>query len=266
MDALASAAAAQARRSLRAPLVRARHLGLRDADVVVASYPRSGSTWLTIMLGELLVGEPLDEPGVNRTAPMIGRHRAAPALLPGGGRLLRTHDRRLARSPRAVYVVRDPRDVAVSYYHYQHSHRGAFAGSLSDFVRAFVAGAADNYGRWDGHVSSWLDRSGDAALVHYRDLLRDPEPRLLELLDFLGAPRPPERVAAVARSNAFAEMQRKEDRVRDPAARPEERFVRSGVAGGWRSVLGEQDARAIVDAFGETMRRHGCDESAERGR
>ena len=77
---------------LRVPLVWSRHRGLKDQDVFVASYPRSGSTWLRFLLFETLTKNDAGFDNVNRMLPDVGMHADATPLLPNQGRLIKTHE------------------------------------------------------------------------------------------------------------------------------------------------------------------------------
>ena len=72
---------------LRAPIIWARHCGIDRNDVMVASYPRSGNTWLRFMLTRILTGKPGGFDNVNSVIAEIGIHKDALPLLPGDGRL-----------------------------------------------------------------------------------------------------------------------------------------------------------------------------------
>jgi len=76
---------------VRVPVMWVRHSTLRSCDVFLASYPRSGSTWLRFILQEILTGEPSRFENVNQRIAFVGRHGNAPSLLPSGARLLQTH-------------------------------------------------------------------------------------------------------------------------------------------------------------------------------
>src|SRR5579863_5796840 len=100
--------------SVRNPVVWWRHRGLAPADVMLGSYPRSGSTWLRFVLYEILTGESSSFDKVNAGLRGIGDYQHGPGLLPGGGRFIGTHESYRPAYRRAVYLVRDVRDVALS--------------------------------------------------------------------------------------------------------------------------------------------------------
>src|SRR2546427_12929310 len=96
------------RRHLRGPAVALRYRGLRSSDVLLAGYPRSGTTWLTFMLAEVLSGVPSTWASTGKLVPAVGRHQCAPALLQSDGRLPRTHEQRGPAHAVPAYVVRKP--------------------------------------------------------------------------------------------------------------------------------------------------------------
>ncbi len=179
---------------VRRRVVRWRHRGLRPTDVLLVSYPKSGSTWLRFLLAHALTAEGADFDSVRDTVPRVGRHRRARSLLPDGGRILRTHEPVepfLARpGQRIVYLARDGRDVALSYLAHQRRY-GTFEGGTSEFVRRFLEGGVDNYGPWHDHVLAAvaLQRSERADVLHvrYEDLRRDTVAELHRVLAFCGA-------------------------------------------------------------------------------
>lgn len=111
-----------ARRRLQRSFVRrlwtgVRHRTLGSADVPVAAYPKSGSTWLRFLLAEAVTGRTADFQSVGDVIPYVGKQRGAPHVLPSGGRLVKTHEPYRPEYRTSVYLVRDIRDVVVSYYY-----------------------------------------------------------------------------------------------------------------------------------------------------
>jgi hypothetical protein len=78
--------------AIRRPLVWMRHRGFRPADCFVASYPRSGSTWLCFLLAEILTRNESQFGTVNELIPQVGDHRNAKPILPTGGKVIKTHE------------------------------------------------------------------------------------------------------------------------------------------------------------------------------
>ena len=81
-----------ARAGLHAPVAWFRHFGLDSSDVLLASHGRSGSTLLRFILAEILSGEPSTFDNIQQISPEMGLQGRARPIVPGGGRLIKTHE------------------------------------------------------------------------------------------------------------------------------------------------------------------------------
>lgn len=202
---------------------------LRRSDVLLASFPRSGSTLFRFMVAHYALGEDAASVSfaeLNRLLPELGASWLWDAdALPGVPRVVKTHRPYfwgLAR-PRAVHLVRSPLDALASYHRYwmaregsEHVERGAF---LRDRRRGLPW--------WIRHTASWAPRAD--VEVRYAALRADPAGVVAKALETLGVP-----VSAKA-------MQRAADRSRPEAVRARER--EGGVAGPDRLREGSVFAR-----------------------
>ncbi|MEA2507369.1 MAG: hypothetical protein QOH48_1987 [Actinomycetota bacterium] len=251
---------------LRWPTVWARHLGIRDQDVVLASYPRSGTTWMRFLLAQALSGESSEFKAIRRIIPYVGQHRNALPVLPGGGRMMYSHDRfSRAATQRAIYVVRDVRDVALSEYQWQQ-RIGVFKGDLDRFIGDFVSGRGNPFGSWGAHVDSWVeaDRISEGRLhvVKFEDLKRDASTVLASALAFLGVSLNEVEIEDVVASNSVEMMRQKEDRAaqgsfKQRVVKRNVRFINAGSVGGWQKTLSKANERLLETAFGPQMLRLG---------
>jgi hypothetical protein len=259
-----------ARSKIRIPLVWYRHLGLKSQDMFLASYPRSGSTWLRFMLFQILTGADPGFHSIQGTIPEIDEHRGVPSILPGGGRLIKTHEQYRKDYTRAVFLVRDGRDVLLSNF----ARATQFGltqlvsnGDLDSFLAAFVKGRALQQGSWHDHTRSWLEspiaKNGNLKVVRYEDLRKNPEQILGELLQFLGVTPDFQIVRKAIENNSLQQMRAKEDRARqtgessnllsaDEKVGEEGRFVRKGSVGGWRGKLTGAQLQ-IIDQYAGDM-------------
>src|SRR5437868_15411693 len=80
-----------AKSQLRGSLVLLRHRGLDQRDIFVASYPRSGSTWLRFLLCETLTKRDAGLEDVNRYIPDDGGQANAVTVLLIGGRMIKSN-------------------------------------------------------------------------------------------------------------------------------------------------------------------------------
>jgi Sulfotransferase domain len=241
----------RARRVLRPPLVWMRHRGLSPADTAIVSYPRSGSTWLASMIAELMLGSDPDFKQAHAAVPEVCDARGAPPVPGRVGRVVRSHESARGEYRRALYLVRDPRDVAVSYYHYRKWLR-EYDGSLGDFVRLFVDGDIDSYGTWGHHVTSWLERDPDTRLVlRYEDLVASTKRVLHEGASFLGVSAECSGVDLAVSHHTAARMRVKERAGHQQLAGtdPRRSFVRSARSGDWAGALSPDSVDLIESAF-----------------
>lgn len=240
-----------------------RSVVVNESDAFIVSYPKSGNTWVRFLLANLIApGRPVDFSSVHGIIPDIYRARALDLRATAAPRLLKSHEYFDPRYRRAVYVVRDPRDVVISYYHH-HRRQETMPGSFSmeRYVRRFIAGELDAYGSWRDHVGSWLGarrHHPGFLLVRYEDLSAAPERELRRMIDFLQLPCHKQSLADVIERCSFEEMRRLErfqveiTRTLEPR-RARMPFVRSAKVGGWTVELDPKLAGCIVEAWGEAM-------------
>jgi len=247
---------------LRVPLVWLRHRGIKEHDVFVASYPRSGSTWLRFLLFEALANTEAGFDNVNRVIPDVGMHASAPSILPSRGRVIKTHEAYRSEYKRAIYVVRDPRDVALSEFAYEGA-LGRVSGNFDRYLTDFLQGTATAYGSWLDHATSWIDSPlagrGTLMVVRYKDLRKDTEKQLEQILKFLDVSLDRPRIVQAIRNNDFQRMRVKEERT-PQLGNPtddEKRFVRKGSVGGWKDQLTAEQLERIEEKTGKMLARLG---------
>ena len=167
----------------------------------------------------------------------------------------------------AIYVIRDPRDVALSY--------AAFTGKSLDEIIAFMAneGAANAsdgtqvfelLSSWSRHAVSWV-ATPRRLLVRYEDLLTDPARGFARIVRFLGeagVQPDPERLQRAIAFSSFKTLARQEDQEGYRAgSQTGEKFFRAGKAGQWRNALSTAQADAIWAAHHDIMEKFGYKEA-----
>lgn len=261
--------------------------------VWLASYPKSGNTWMRVLLSNLVAGSDRAA-DINRLSDeqlLIARARFADDMLLDGdllrGPILRemrrrhsefvaetvsrpffckTHDRFdpavLGRKARAaLYMVRDPRDVAISLSHHNSMTIDDTITRMVD--PAFWMGGPLQLryllGDWGDHVESWIGAADcRVKIVRYEDLLSDTVAAVTAIIDFLGGDIAPGDVRRAVAHSGLAELQRQEAVTGFREALPrQKRFFRSGRAGEWHDVLATAQVRRIEHHFGPAMTRLG---------
>ncbi|HVN18034.1 MAG TPA: sulfotransferase domain-containing protein [Dongiaceae bacterium] len=245
--------------SIRKPLLWMRHRGFHPSDAFVGSYPRSGSTWLRFILVELLAGQDSGFSDVNRISPDVGDHAGARTLLAGGGRLIKTHEIYREAYRKAIYLVRDPRDVIFSEYAYYKAL--GFAGDdFDEFLDEFLRKGVNPFGTWSHHAHSWLDAAesgkADILVVRFEDMRQDTQSALGEMMEFLKVPVSASAIRAAVQHNSLDRMKAKE-KVNPQKASAKGRFIGSGSVQGWRDKLTDTQLGNIERHAGDAMRRLG---------
>lgn len=237
-------------RAVRDLMVRIRSRDLRESDVLLASFPRSGSRWLRFMLYNVLSSSDAEFGEVYRVAPFLGRHRDATPSLPGNGRLIQTHESRSFGPAGVVYLVRDPRSVVVSQY-FLYLRRGLFEEGFDEFVNRFLSGKGSPHGSWGDHVQHWMNHPRLRAVVHFEEMRADTVGTLTSLVERMGVPRDRDSVVAAVERNTIDHMREKESRspYRHRPERPEIPHIRKGSVDGWKSELTPEQTHAINETF-----------------
>lgn len=165
----------------------------------------------------------------------------------------------------AIYMLRDPRDVAVSFAHHM-------AVDVENAVEMMVGGVALKSGsryagimfdqhllRWDDHVTSWVDSTLlDCHIVRYEDCLASPLATFGAALRFAGLEVSGEDLEGALEKTSFARLAAQEDAegFRE-ATRSGARFFRSGRPGQWVEALSPSLVKTLQEEFGPVMRRFG---------
>ncbi len=246
-----------------------RNVSVLPDDVFLVSYFRSGSTWARFLLGNFIhQDEAVTFANVDRRVPSI--YVWPDRVLRSLPRVMKSHECFDPRYPKVIYIVRDARDVAVSFYYYNLKVREIPEGYPMDqfvtrFIAAKIVGYADRAGSWEDHVMSWVrmrESSGNFLLIRYEDLLSDPAHELARLAPILGveaAPARIERAISLSSAEQMRSLEQKQSHqwgaTRD--SRKDIPFVRDAKSGGWRKKLSESSVKNIERAWGTTMQQLG---------
>ncbi len=266
----------------------------------LASYPKSGNTWLRAFLHNLL-RDPKEGYDINKMTdftmgdsaviwytPLVGRapgdwtfeevakvrrkaHEAMTQAYPDSV-FVKTHNALVADAygplitleltAGAIYILRNPLDVAISYSH----HLGKTIDHVIDVLNGRNSGTPNtpknvyqHLRTWSEHVQSWTQHPHPGLhVIRYEDMLEQPEPTFRGVTAFLGLKPPRDRLLRAIERCRFEELRKREEaqgfRERSDFA---ERFFREGRAGQWREVLSAAQVARVVDAHRPVMQRFG---------
>ena len=234
-------------------------------DIFLVSFPKSGNTWTRFLLANLrFPNEAATWANIDRLIPdPTGTAKRDFDRMPRP-RIIKSHECFDPRYPRVINIVRDPRDVVVSQYHYHRKIRKIADDSpIEKFVTRFLAGETCPHGSWGQNIATWLYTSeGNPRflLLRYEDLIADTPRELAKVATFLQLPVTPEIIAqAVERSSAdrMRKLEKEQQHGLYKGSRKDMSFVRAAGAGGWRKDLPAEQAARLETAWGPLMHHLG---------
>ncbi len=166
----------------------------------------------------------------------------------------------------AIYLIRNPLDVLVSFAHHSARPVEKMVKALNDPDYAFVNDPrrmgnqlVQKLLTWSGHVRSWVDEPGlNRLVVRYEDLHRDPEAAFGAMVRFAGLEFDAERLRKAIRFSSFDVLQAQEKEHGFGEKMPlSESFFRKGKIGTWREQVNDELAAQVVQAQREVMTRFG---------
>lgn len=245
----------------------------RPDDILIVTYPKSGTTWtqeivpLVVSGGDSASVETL--PNWDRV-PWLEENRASILSLEErpSPRMFTTHFHHnmmppsfFQVKPKVIYVIRNPRDVLTSAYHYYGITSFLVKpGSTSDFLRKFLDGEVI-FGSWFDHVKSWLNagQKDRVLYVSYEEMIKDLKDSVAKIARFLEKPLSDEVIEKIADRCLFKNM--KKNAMSNYSLVPAEfmdqsksEFLRKGIAGDWKNLLTAEEAEHFDTVYKEKMK------------
>lgn len=251
------------------------------AIVWLASYPRSGNTWLRFLLQAYLNAGQIDGSRLSSEIPGIHRSRDGDINPDASDRVMvKTHFMWSPSHPFAVktrgfiYILRHPKDVLLSFLNYRKLG-GAIplddAAMDRRYAMLFCRGLGDvewtrEFGNWPQHIASWLMKPAHPhVIVRYENLLATPEQELKPALKLLGLTVDEARLKEAIETCRFSKLREMEKEEKgsladqpggqsffdgDPAlASQGVMFMNKGLAGQTLTHLGAEVEEAFSRAF-----------------
>jgi hypothetical protein len=272
--------------------------------VWLASYPKSGNTWFRIFLTNLLRGgeipadinelertpiagardvfdedvgfeaSDLTADEIDRLRPEFYVHLAENAAEP---LYMKIHDAYTCLEDArplipekathcALYFIRNPLDVAVSFAHHSGWDCATSVVKMADNAFAFNSNPDRLHHQlrqkllsWSNHVLSWMDQAPfPVCEIRYEDMKSQSLEVFTKAVRFIGLDHTREQIQKAIDFSSFDVVRQQEEAAgfheKSPASC---RFFRKGEVGSWRDELDENQARRIVQDHGEVMRRLG---------
>eukprot|EP00928_Gymnodinium_smaydae_P099829 TRINITY_DN9639_c0_g5_i1.p1 TRINITY_DN9639_c0_g5~~TRINITY_DN9639_c0_g5_i1.p1 ORF type:complete len:378 (-),score=57.47 TRINITY_DN9639_c0_g5_i1:124-1257(-) len=270
--------------------------GGAHGDIVVASYPKCGTTWTQQILLLLLVDGDKNKirdwfEGENTPSPWIERNlqnaECANSWTPPlafSRRILKTHAsadtspwmggasvQGVPPGAKIVVPTRNPADAAVSMYWHVcpkgHSHPGfSYLGSMSHFVtELWLQGNVESGDFWAWHAS-WMRAQAhlpaDCILfISFEEMKEDLPGAIRRIADFCNIPCDDALVQRVADASGFKAMRKQfeaeaAERIKS-GKRVKVNHIREGSKGGWRTELSPSVGELVLETHARRSREEG---------
>uniref|UniRef100_A0A1X7UYV1 Sulfotransferase domain-containing protein n=1 Tax=Amphimedon queenslandica TaxID=400682 RepID=A0A1X7UYV1_AMPQE len=253
------------------------HFPVSTDDLFIATYLKSGTTWTQQIVSLIQTGGEDSSEHVFNNVPwfeMLGKDAVMALPKPKAMKTHLSYHMMPGRDPAAtpakyIYVARNPKDVAVSFYFHCLRYKCyKFTGSWNTFFELYMKGEVD-FGLWSDHVLEWW-RHKDAdniLFLKYEDMKRDLTSAVQSIADFMGSDLNESIIQKISRKCSFENMKL------NPLANPDDLlevkvkikndassgFLRKGDIGDWRNYFSSEQSVRVDDEFVKKVAESGLE-------
>ncbi|XP_049916643.1 sulfotransferase 2B1-like [Epinephelus moara] len=240
-------------------------------DIIIASYPKSGTTWMQEIVPLIVSG---GDPASVETLPNWDR---VPWLEENRIGILNIHKRPSPRmftthiqynmippsffevKPRVINVMRNPKDVFTSYFYYSEMSSN-WVSPGSQFLHKFLDGKVA-YGSWFDHVKSWLNAEDKEHIMYisYEEMIMDLKDTVARIAQFLQKFLDAEVIEKIADRCLFKNMKKNnmsnyKSVPREQLDQTKSEFLRKGIVGDWKNQLTVEEAEYFDAVYKDKMK------------
>ncbi|XP_073532002.1 amine sulfotransferase-like [Phyllobates terribilis] len=247
------------------------HMEIRDGDVFIVTYPKSGTIWTQQILS-LIFNE-----GHRNTTEQIENIERVPWIEYNfynsdfnsrpSPRLFTSHlpyylmpkDLRF-KMGKIIYVSRNPKDVLVSLYHfYKMNPYLKCTIPWEIFINLFISGKVLS-SSWFDHLRGWYQHKEDFDILFltYEEMIKDLRSAVLKICNFVGLKLDDQAIDIVVEKATFKNMKH------DPLAnytflsnevldKSKGTFLRKGIVGDWKNTMTVAQSEMFDKIYKEKM-------------
>lgn len=223
----------------------------REDDIWICAYPKSGTHWSYEIINMLITNKAEMSNHIKDDAMLEIQDQDAFENM-ASPRIIDTHigwdlvpESVKEKECKILYIIRNPKDIAVSYYHHHKSLLCYdFEGTWSSYVDMFLEGKVD-YGNWFDAVQEYWNESKtnrNILVLFYEDMLEDLIGAVKSIAKFLGYTRSEKMYSDIAEMCTFKSMKNKKAALQSEKTGSEFRsgkdtMWRKGKAGNWKETF-----------------------------
>jgi len=237
---------------------------IKDDDIFVVTFPRSGTTWTEQIIHLLLNNGEQGGELLTEAVPWLealphrpkGMHETLKAMQ--GHRLFTSHlpyplmPHRDDVSAKYIYVARNPKDVAISFYFHDQS-KGGYEGTWDEHFQLFMDGDL-TFGHYFDHVLPWWEASREdknILFLKYEDMKKDHAGNVAKIASFLDLEADSALIDKVVTLSSFKSMKNGQNTNFDwiPQQEGVPGHFRKGDIGDWRNHFTEEQSQQLDELF-----------------
>ena len=196
-------------------IAKGREFKPRSSDVFIVTYPKCGTTWVTMIAHALRTRGNVDFEEITEVVPWdicagdcdqdLNDEQVA------NPRLFKSHEayEYVPKGAKYIYVSREPLDAFVSFFHFLPAYMGIKPGELTmgEFANAIFAGVSQSGGIWGHYLGWWAHRNDPNVLwLCYEDLKDDLPGNVKKVASFMGVEADDDLLAIANQRSSFAWM------------------------------------------------------------
>ena len=215
-------------------------------DIFLVSYPRSGNTWMRVILTELIYGKIIDSLAeVEKYIPDLHFKPKNKDVIQSDYHIIKSHDPNNYRFStfnykKIIYLIRDPRDVVLSHFRYSvgRGNNRSFDDFLVDWVNGRIWPTS-----WQEHVNSWVGNSTTEndfkmLIIRYEDLKINTFEIISKVNNFSGLQKSNDDILSSISNASLDKMKTKEEKgLRKGEDNETMQFIGKGKSGNWKNSL-----------------------------